>query len=542
MDRNFNFFILVLIGFSVAMAEIDSSYSELQTTAPSSGATLRLKNIKPKPNPAYDRESGSYIGDPDPLDPLKVKNENLKEDEEPVLNEIRSLSSVPNEPPQALEASTPESAIEVPPIESLDSEESKASAPAIKKKSVEKIEKKAVKKSPRKKKNNQLKDDEADLALERRFHNIYRTYNSRPTSQEAWEKVTGDRPSYEYVVQSGDTLWSISGTLFGDEFFWPKLWAINRQGIQNPHQIVPGLKVYFYPGNEEHSPGLELESEDQEAENQETLRLANQEDDEDLASPEDSEVKPSKTRKVRYGIRKKDSDQPTPIPDSLPLWTNKNYFAEKKQMQIELGESFQFQPNYKNNIILSTNKLNTEFTVPMDQISAGGRCDMGTIYKKLNKEAGAIQQGSYLILQPLESIETSADKEVFPYQIVGNGTVLNDQISINECSALMTTDFVFLRPEDVNLIRNQSLVGENNSEIIGGADLGDQKTFATDQLVYLSLGSYNANVGQIVRLQSQINDKINGEVKILDRYGNYAVGVLTKVNDLIEKGDTIVQE
>ena len=40
---------------------------------------LILKNVKPRPDPAEDRESSSYMGDPDPLDPLKVKNESIKE-------------------------------------------------------------------------------------------------------------------------------------------------------------------------------------------------------------------------------------------------------------------------------------------------------------------------------------------------------------------------------------------------------------------------------------------------------------------------------
>ena len=48
-----------------------------------------------------------------------------------------------------------------------------------------------------------------------------------------------------YVVQSGDTLWSISGLYLRQPWRWPELWGMNLQAISNPHLIFPGQTLYL---------------------------------------------------------------------------------------------------------------------------------------------------------------------------------------------------------------------------------------------------------------------------------------------------------
>lgn len=47
-----------------------------------------------------------------------------------------------------------------------------------------------------------------------------------------------------YVIQPGDTLWSISQRFLNDPYAWPQLWSLNEY-ITNPHWIYPGNKIYF---------------------------------------------------------------------------------------------------------------------------------------------------------------------------------------------------------------------------------------------------------------------------------------------------------
>lgn len=99
---------------------------------------------------------------------------------------------------------------------------------------------------------------EPDYSKEAEFHRIYKTYNERPTSEEAWGKVVGSRESDVYQVQKGDTLWEISSVFFGDPNYWPKIWALNKGSILNPHQINPSMQIQFFPGNAADAPTLEL--------------------------------------------------------------------------------------------------------------------------------------------------------------------------------------------------------------------------------------------------------------------------------------------
>ena len=71
----------------------------------------------------------------------------------------------------------------------------------------------------------------------------------------------GEAPE-EYVVEAGDTLYDICDQLLGEGGFWPRLWSLNPY-IKNPHFIWPGMRLRFYPGDEEDPPYIELVQEEE---------------------------------------------------------------------------------------------------------------------------------------------------------------------------------------------------------------------------------------------------------------------------------------
>lgn len=70
----------------------------------------------------------------------------------------------------------------------------------------------------------------------------------------------GEAPE-EYAVQPGDTLFDVCDQLLDEPGYWPKLWALNPE-IKNPHFIFPGMRLKFYPGDDDTPPYLQVVTED----------------------------------------------------------------------------------------------------------------------------------------------------------------------------------------------------------------------------------------------------------------------------------------
>ena len=55
----------------------------------------------------------------------------------------------------------------------------------------------------------------------------------------AWNPPAPPEGAQVYVIQAGDSLWSIAGQLLGDSYLWPQLWEANTY-ILDAHWIYPG--------------------------------------------------------------------------------------------------------------------------------------------------------------------------------------------------------------------------------------------------------------------------------------------------------------
>lgn len=69
--------------------------------------------------------------------------------------------------------------------------------------------------------------------------------SSQPIPEEQWESIVGNRSSKKYSVKSGDTLSKISKKQLGNRNYWPKLWEVNKDEIDNPHLIEPRQKLSY---------------------------------------------------------------------------------------------------------------------------------------------------------------------------------------------------------------------------------------------------------------------------------------------------------
>ncbi len=99
--------------------------------------------------------------------------------------------------------------------------------------------------------------DVPNINLEKR---VYRNYSkSNTVSNAQWAKMVGKKKEEVYIAQPGDTLASISKTLFGDSSYWPKLWAQN-QNLGNPNVLKPGMGIRLISGTTNDAPKAEVVS------------------------------------------------------------------------------------------------------------------------------------------------------------------------------------------------------------------------------------------------------------------------------------------
>jgi len=529
----------VIVGLFLFLGLLAQANEEAKpsSVAPSLPPTLPPAVRQRPPNDA-NKESSSFIGDAENIDPLKARQENLKDDEEPVLEDIKQLLDAP---PTA----SPTPAAPIEPSTDSQSPVSRQKTVQAKSKNKKKSAAKKIKKSTSKVSSTaSYNDDDPDLKLEKTYHQVYQKFNQFPTSVEQWSVAARNRFSEVYQVIKGDTLWSISETLFGDPQFWPKIWALNRQGILNPHFITPGMPIHFYPGNAEDLPTLTVGSHaDQEERdsapepqtNSIPLSVEPQGGQSSGSKVEPQLYTPPKRSKAVKKEWLETQSQPTAIPESFPLYQNLRYYGKPQPVEIQLGEEPKIENVYSKGMILTDKLVSSDVTISIEDQSKI-KCSAGDIIKVKFKRPPV---RDYAILAPSPSLQTK-DGLVYAYRQVGDAVFVEDgKLRLKYCNTVYTSDYVFVPKEILSQLGTKKRT-VSEPEIIGGPFVDEQNLFMIHQYVYLDLGSQFIEEDKIVYIKSQLTEKISGQIKLLQKFGSFGVGVITSLADSIQVGDRIV--
>lgn len=500
-----------------------------------------------KSTTGVNSESSSFIGDPDNIDPLNPNRENLKDDEEPVLEDIKQIIDAPKKKKD--EKKTPETG--ALPEASGASTDATAAEP-LTPQPVESPKEPLVSQKKELPPVPGLLPDDPDYNLERRFNNIFRRYNINPTPDDVWAAATAKQVLREYVVQKGDTLWSISKILFDDANFWPKIWAINKQGILNPHFIYPNSKIYFYMGDEESAPTLAVGgTSEPKAEGQESADATETTEETEAAveASLQSEDQGGDTVKPKAVLgrpkvppppvaKKKVSDRPSRLPPSFPLSRSEKYFGSPKirDVKIDLGESLRFDYQFTSDIIITDRVVKTDVLLKIAETTKF-RCYEGRIIRDIRYIGKLVED--YDIFERLDDIKTTAGI-MHVYRNYGKAQPYQGKyLKISSCKSLLLTDLIIVAKEKILTFKNKQISPTRNAVLIGGPDVVDQNLFAPNQVAYIDFGNTAYEPGQEFKVVSQITDEVNGVAKVLEKFGSFGVVMLTDINDIIAIGDKV---
>jgi hypothetical protein len=472
----------------------------------------------------HNKTSSSFVVDPDPLDPLPVKKENIKDGDEIVLDDIRQVI---DSKPKKAEGTGTDSGV-------------KPSSKTPKKKTIKAPKKTKTSKTTRKSKKSKTKisfenlnPDDPDMKLEDRLHSTYQKFNITPTSAEQWAQATSAQKENIYVVQKNDNLFTISKTLFGDSKFWPKIWSLNRADILNPHQISPGMQIRFFSGDVVNVPTVSIEPKGIAPNTDPNM----DDPDKDLYFVQNTEFQ----RVAKTDDKKNKVPAPAAIPDSLPITRNGKYYSQNdKQDQIDI-KTFEYVDNVKhaNPYILTSTDLKSDFVVEKAQIPYLICKDAQFVPILTKSNVDAAVPGKYFIVQKL-SKEGNKFKNTNKYKTIGDVTV-NDQnqMRVSSCRDLMNYESLIVSEEKLRGLSEPDETFDFSARIVDGLEYPGQNFYADNQYLIINIGNLNVDTGADLSVFSDDLGKKVGSIRILRRSGTMAIAVVTRAFDIINSGDKV---
>lgn len=399
-------------------------------------------------------------------------------------------------------------------------------------------------------------NDDPDFSKEARFHEIYKNYNEKPTDEQVWSQSVSQQKSQTYLIQNGDTLWGISETLFGDPFFWPKIWAINHKDIFNPHQIEKGFAVRFFPGSSLEAPAVQIEK---------VTDKTEKKVEQSTAAIEENQIQGDKAEKVEIPPPRKKPLPVASVPPSLPH----TYSVMVNEPQPE------FQMKRKN-FFESTAEMDLKYFVTEKEKSS-----LGQIIEVENGYGSAAQYQyvivkvknpsikTYHVIRELDDIIDLTDsiasesykRRAKLYEIQGEISLLEKVNSkenyyralVTKSNSLISLNGLLLEGtiQKFDLSYTQAETPAAMAAIIGGQFNSRSNIFSQDAFVYLNKGSNSGfKVGQILkaynntkmRNSESVEEENNKEValiKIINVSDMFATGYVLKTSGELRAGDYV---
>jgi len=387
---------------------------------------------------------------------------------------------------------------------------------------------------------------EPDFSREESFHRVYKNFNERPTSEEAWEKVLSGRSANSYSVQNKDTLWDISSTLFGDSHYWPKVWSYNTDDIQNPHEINPNQQIKFYPGTLAEAPTVGLAEKGAPAEEMPTHVLEKNE----AGELKGIKIPPPK-RKSRPLVKN--------LPSSLPLYRLGAVNTPPLDFEVSGARvKYAAAPKYISYYISDNAVESLGEVTEMEQPDGMTSSDHELVVVRVSNPS--IKR----LLVVKDDVKISDPSEFF-----GNkGVVVEVQGEIELRERVNESDNLFraVVTKSINPLEVGSKLMEGplrtfdsgptpvstsvQSKIVGGEfQRYEQGMFGTDNIVFLSAGAkeglqegstLNIFLNERVRkskTKALTNDRVIGQVKLIKVAEHFATGYVVDASSEIYVGD-----
>lgn len=387
-------------------------------------------------------------------------------------------------------------------------------------------------------------DAEPDLRKEESFHRVYKKYNEQPTSAEAWEKALANRPANTYSVQNKDTLWDISGTLFGDSYYWPKVWSYNTDDILNPHEINPNQAIKFYPGTMAEAP---------------TVGLANKGDAPEALPTHVLEKNEGGTLEgIKLPPAKKSVPVVKKLPKSLPLyrWSVVNkpkVDFEVSGQKIRYRDSEKFLGFYASDTQIPASGEIVEMDGPFEQTAGDFQYAVVRVSDPSQKK--------FLSIDDTQKLTGPSSNQGYVVEVQGEIEVMervSDTDNLYRARVKRAINPVMvgakLVPGSLSTFTTQAAPMSTSvqSEVIGGEyQKTKQKLFGTDNLIFLDAGAKQGlQLGSTLAIfknerirksytKSMVNDRSIGQVKVVKLSDNFATAYILDSHDEVTLGDYV---